>query len=228
VQKRLNQPRCCLGGKADFSVGLWLRKRIQLTVVNSGARQSRLANPAVVEAVGWNLKPNCQYKAYHAKQGNGRVDSKLRRRCTDDDEYCTWSIVWLGWNRWTGFGCYRPMRSFRRFGVGLHTRRYKGPLCENMTSSAIPEVHNIVATSPEEDQTTVRVNVHRKIGEILPCGFWDTRPDRQTDRQTYSTHHDTSHLSGRDRRWRSKKLNLPRASLIHLPPLQPFTSRLLK
>jgi len=31
------------------------------------------------------------------------------------------------------------------------------------------------------------VNMHKKLGEVQPCRFWDVWSDRQKDQQTYSS-----------------------------------------
>ena len=49
------------------------------------------------------------------------------------------------------------------------------PRCENMMSSAKPEVYNI--------KNAFRGIVH-KIGEVRSCGLWDMRADRQIERET--------------------------------------------
>jgi len=67
----------------------------------------------------------------------------------------------------------------------------RGPLCENMTSSRKPEVHNV---STREESSHDTGNIRAKNGEVRQCGSWDIigyrhtpQTDRQTDRQTRSS-----------------------------------------
>ena len=52
----------------------------------------------------------------------------------------------------------------------MHMTRRKSPLCGNAISPTKPEVPNI-AMSPEKDRAMAAVNIHRKFGEVRPCGF---------------------------------------------------------
>jgi len=36
----------------------------------------------------------------------------------------------------------------------------------------------------EKDKATAINNMHKKIGQVRPCGFWVMRADRQTKRRT--------------------------------------------
>ena len=74
-------------------------------------------------------------------------------------------------------GCYdyRVLSPLRK-----HRTRHVRPLCGNMTSSTKPEVYNISQrrqrTTEQKPQATCT-----KTGQVLPCGFWYMREDRQTD-----------------------------------------------
>jgi len=62
-----------------------------------------------------------------------------------------------------------PSAATWRTGRNIHVVIYSGafaPLCENMTSSTKPEVHNHIALQSEEDRATATCNMHRKFGEI--------------------------------------------------------------
>jgi len=48
----------------------------------------------------------------------------------------------------------------------MNSQDVQGPLCENMTSSTKPEVHNIA----EDDIAMATVDMHNNVGEIWPCG----------------------------------------------------------
>ena len=64
----------------------------------------------------------------------------------------------------------------RRVGIA-YTRRAIGPLCDNVTSSTKPEVHNV----SEDD----RSDIYKTFGERSFVVF--EYASGQTDRQTYSS-----------------------------------------
>jgi len=45
------------------------------------------------------------------------------------------------------------------------------PLCENMTSSTKPEVHNVHTLLTKKDYATATNNMYIKFSEIWTCGF---------------------------------------------------------
>jgi len=62
-----------------------------------------------------------------------------------------------------------------------------GPLCENVTSSTKPEVHNICVAVRGWPSHGHRYNMDRKLREIRSIGFEICeRTERQTDKQTYT------------------------------------------
>jgi len=67
-------------------------------------------------------------------------------------------------------------------------------MCENMTSSTKPEVHNASQRRQRMTEPWLRAT-YRKFGEVRFCDSRDMRADRQTDKQTYSLQYSTT-LSG--------------------------------
>jgi len=85
------------------------------------------------------------------------------------DEYLM-VFLWakFGWN----FGCYMLV-------VFCHSRRAIGPLCEKMTSSTKPEVHNISQRHKRRIEPRPQAgNVHNKFGEVVFTGTrkWRLHP----------------------------------------------------
>jgi len=68
------------------------------------------------------------------------------------------------------------------------------PLCESMTSSTKPEVHNILHRH-QEDWATAMGNVYRKLCEVWKCGLWCMQVDRYMDKQTDTQTHIQTRLS---------------------------------
>jgi len=58
------------------------------------------------------------------------------------------------------------------------------PLCENVTSSTKPEVHNVVRCRWKRTGATATSNGYRKFRQICACGFEIIRAQRQTHRHT--------------------------------------------
>jgi len=67
----------------------------------------------------------------------------------------------------------------------------EGPLYENMTASAKPEVHNVaIATPQKEDQATATVRMHKKLMKFVHvvseiCQQTDRQTDKHTERHAH-------------------------------------------
>ena len=81
-------------------------------------------------------------------------------------------------------GRLRPGAPLANWTKRLRLWPIRSIMC-NMTSSTKPEVHNVLHCRQRRSEPRPQVTCTEKFGEVCMCGFWDTRADRQTDKETY-------------------------------------------
>ena len=156
-------------------------------VVSLNASTDRIGHFSVKFATEGSYLVLCGIQVHSLKErpqlmNKAIIDYRLRPLCTTHDEQAH-LLVFIVEQTLDGLSAVRPIQSYS-VAVQEYTRHATQPLCETMTSSAKPEVHQN-ATAPEDDRNTVKGNMHRKIGEVQPCGFRVMRADRETERNTH-------------------------------------------